>query len=286
MAASEFEDEAVAGGEVGGGQFEWGVRIVAEGIGTCLIKKNIGGRGEKEPVEILVEEFEKLGAIGFCGQGNGAVVGAVGVATGLHIAIRLIVSEIISIKREAAGPRAVGEKGGGTVAVVKVEIEDGTCADGACGAERFESKDEAVKSTETFPVIGTSVVESAGDGGGDTVAEGGLSGGEDGAVGQENGGVEARAPWESLRFGKSTRISCFDGANIFRGMNAEKVCWGKGSGAKEMNAGEASGAIGDELKLFDRHSVFADGSGGVGVMKGFDHNWVGGSKGIGVEPVG
>jgi hypothetical protein len=67
VAAGEFEDKAIAGFEVVGPEIERGVWVIAEGIGTSLVKEYIGRGGMEKTRKILLKKFEKLGAIGFCG---------------------------------------------------------------------------------------------------------------------------------------------------------------------------------------------------------------------------
>ncbi len=67
VAAGEFEDEAVAGFEVGGSEIERGVGVIAKGIGASLVEEEIGRGGMEKARKILLKKFEKLGAIGFCG---------------------------------------------------------------------------------------------------------------------------------------------------------------------------------------------------------------------------
>jgi hypothetical protein len=66
VAAGEFEDKAIAGFEVVGPEIERGVGVIAEGIGTSLVKEYIGRGGMEKARKILLKKFEKLGAIGFC----------------------------------------------------------------------------------------------------------------------------------------------------------------------------------------------------------------------------
>jgi hypothetical protein len=115
------------------------------------------------------------------------------------------------------------EEGGGSVAVVKIEIKNCACANGTSGAKIFESDDKSVKSAVAFPVLGECVVESTGNGAGDAVCESGAGGGEEGAVGEKDGWIELRAPGKLLRFGERTGISSFDGVNIIFGVNTEEI---------------------------------------------------------------
>jgi hypothetical protein len=149
------------------------------------------------------------------------VIWAIGVVQGGDIAVAEVVAVVVAVDGEGAGPRAMMEKGGGPVAVVKIEIENCACANGAGGAKILESDDEPVKSAVAFPVLGGGVMESTGDGGGDAVGESGAGGREDGAVGEKDGGIELRAPGKLLRFGESAGISSFDSVNIIFGVDAE-----------------------------------------------------------------
>ncbi len=183
-------------------------------------------------------------------------------------------------------PRAMMEEGGGPVAVVKIEIKNSACANGAGEAKILESNDEPVKSAVAFPVLGGGVMESTGDGGGYAVGESGAGCREDGAVGEKDGGIELRAPGKLLRFGESAGISSFDGMNIIFGVDTEEILASDRSGQKKADAREFSSAIGDQLKLFYGHGVIPDGSSGGGRVKGFDHSWEGGTRGMGVGPSG
>ncbi len=151
------------------------------------------------------------------------VIGAIGVVQGGDIAVAEIVTVVVAVDREGAGPRAMMEKGGGSVAVVEIEIKNCACANGAGGAKILEGDDKAVKSAVAFPVLGGGVMESTGDGAGDAVGESGAGGGEDGSVGEKNGRIELRAPGELLRFGEWAGISGFDGVNIIFGVNTEEI---------------------------------------------------------------
>jgi len=142
---------------------------------------------------------------------------------GGDIAVAEVVAVVVAVDGEGAGPRAMMEKGGGPVAVVKIEIKNCACANGAGGAKILESDDEPVKSAVAFPVLGGCVMESTGDGAGDAVDESGAGGGEDGTIGEKDGGIELRAPGKLLRFGEWAGISSFDGVNIIFGMNAEEI---------------------------------------------------------------
>jgi hypothetical protein len=149
------------------------------------------------------------------------VIGAIRVVQGRDIAVAEVVAVVVAVDREGAGPRAMMEKGGGPVAVVKIEIKNCACANGTSGAKVFESDDEPVKSAVAFPVLGECVMESTGDGAGDPVGESGAGGGEEGAVGEKDGRIELRAPRKLLRFGESAGIPSFDSVNIIFGVDAE-----------------------------------------------------------------
>jgi hypothetical protein len=129
-------------------------------------------------------------------------------------------------------------------------------------------------------------MESTGDGGGDAVGESGAGSGEDGSVGEKDGRIELRAPGKLLRFGERTGISSFDGVNIIPGVDTEEVLAGDRGGQKKADTGNFSSAIGDELKLFHGHGVIPNGGSGGGRVKGFDHSWEGGRRGMGVGPSG
>jgi hypothetical protein len=184
VAAGKLEDEAITGFEVGGSEIERRVGVIAEGIGTSLVEEEIGRGGMEKARKILLKKFEKVGAIGFCRQRDGAVIGAIGVVQGGDIAVAEVVAVVVAVDGEGAGPRAMMEKGGGSVAVVKIEIKNSACANGAGGAKILESDNEPVKSAVAFPVLGGCVMESTGDGAGDAVGESGAGGREDGAVGE------------------------------------------------------------------------------------------------------
>ena len=173
--------------------------------------------------KILLKKFEKLRAIGFCRQGDGVVIGAIGVVQGGDIAVAEVVAVVVAVDGKGAGPRTMMEQGGGPVAVVKIEIKNCACANGAGGAKILESDDEPVKSAVAFPVLGGGVMESTGDGPGDAVGESGAGGREDGAVGEKDGRIKLRTPGKLLRFGERTGISSFDSLNIIFGMNAEEI---------------------------------------------------------------
>jgi hypothetical protein len=201
VSTGKFEDQTVAGFEIGSAEVERGVGIVAQGIGSGLIKKEVGRCRAKKEGEILLQNFQKLGAVGFGGKFDGAVVGAVVVVTGGDIAVADVVPVIISVDRKSPGPRAIFEKGGGAITVMKVEIENRTGVDGAAMVESFQGNDQSVESAESLPVVGTGVVETAGDGGGDSVGKSGTSGGQDGTVGVENRRVKLGRPRKLLGFG-------------------------------------------------------------------------------------
>jgi hypothetical protein len=151
------------------------------------------------------------------------VIWAIGVVQGGDIAVAEVVAVVVAVDGEGVGPWAMMEEGGGPVAVVKIEIKNCACANGAGRAKILESDDEPVKSAVAFPVLGECVMESTGNGGGDAVGESGAGGGEDGAVGEKDGRIELRAPGELLRFGESSGISSFDSVNIIFGVNAEEI---------------------------------------------------------------
>ncbi len=223
VAAGEFEDEAVAGFEVGGSEIERGVWVIAEGIGAGLVEEEIGRGGMEKARKILLKKFEKVRAIGFCRQGDGVVIGAIGVVQGGDIAVAEVVAVVVAVDREGSGPWAKMEEGGGPVTVVEIEIENCARTNGASRAKILESDDEPVKSAEAFPVLGGGVMESTGDGGGDAVGESGAGSGEDGSVGEKDGGIELRAPGKLLRFGERTGISSFDSVNIIFGVDTEEI---------------------------------------------------------------
>ena len=142
---------------------------------------------------------------------------------GGDIAVAEVVAVVVAVDGKGAGPRSVMEQGGGPVAVVKIEIKNCACANGAGGAKILESDDEPVKSAVAFPLLRGCVMESTSDGTGDAVGEGGAGGREDGAVGEKYGGIELRTPGKLLRFGKRTGISSFDSVNIIFGVDAVEV---------------------------------------------------------------
>jgi hypothetical protein len=229
VATGEFEDEAIAGFEVGGSEIERGVWVIAEGIGAGLVEEEIGRGGMEKARKILLKKFEKLGTIGFCRQRDGVVIGAIGVVQGGDIAVAEVVAVIVAVDGEGAGPRTMMEEGSGPVAVVKIEIENCACANGASGAKILESDDEPIKSAVAFPVLGGCVMKSTGDGAGDAVGESGAGGREDGTVGEKDGRIELRAPGKLLRFGERTGISSFDSVNIIFGVDSEEILasdWG------------------------------------------------------------
>jgi hypothetical protein len=145
------------------------------------------------------------------------------VVQGGDITVAEVVAVVVAVDREGAGPRAMMEKGGGPVAVVKIEIKNCARTNGTNGAKVFESDDESVKSAVAFPVLGGCMMESTGNGGGDAVGESRAGGGEEGAVGEKDRRIELRAPGKLLRFGESSGISSFDSVNIIFGVNAEEV---------------------------------------------------------------
>ena len=151
------------------------------------------------------------------------VIGAIGVVQGGDIAVAEVVAVVVAVDGEGVGPWAMMEEGGGAVAVVKIEIKNCACANGAGGAKIFESDDESVKSAVAFPVLGGGVMESTGDGAGDAVGESGAGSCEDGAVGEKDGGIELRTPGKLLGFGERTGISSFDSVNIIFGVDAEEI---------------------------------------------------------------
>jgi len=151
------------------------------------------------------------------------VIGAISVVQGGDITVAEVVAIVVAVDREGAGPRAMMEKGGGPVAVVKIEIKNCACANGTSGAKVFESDDEPVKSAVAFPVPVECVMESTGNGGGDAVGESGAGGGEEGAVGEKDAGIELRAPGKLLGFGERTGITSFDSVNIIFGVDAEEI---------------------------------------------------------------
>lgn len=152
------------------------------------------------------------------------------------IAVAEVVAVVISVDGKGVSPRSVGQKGSGSVAVVKIEIENCACANGPCGTEVFKCDDQAVESAEAFSVLGGGVMESAGDGGGDPVGESGAGGREDGPVSEKDRRIELRAPRKLLRFGECTGISSFDGVNIILGMDTEEVVASDRGGWKKADA--------------------------------------------------
>jgi len=151
------------------------------------------------------------------------VIGAISVVQGGDITVAEVFAIVVAVDREGAGPRAMMEKGGGPVAVVKIEIKNCACANGTSGAKVFESDDEPVKSAVAFPVPVECVMKSTGNGAGDAVGESGAGGGKDGSVGEKDGRIELRAPGKLLRFSERTGISSFDGVNIIFGVNTEEI---------------------------------------------------------------
>ena len=142
---------------------------------------------------------------------------------GGDIAVAEVVAVVVAVDGKGAGPRTVMEQGGGPVAVVKIEIKNCACANGAGGAKTLKGDDEPVESAVAVPVLGEGVMESTGDSGCDAVGESGAGGREDGAVGEKDGGIKLRAPGKLLRFGERTGISSFDSMNIILGVDAEEV---------------------------------------------------------------
>jgi hypothetical protein len=151
------------------------------------------------------------------------VIEAISVVQGGDIAVAEVVAVVVAVDGEGAGPWAMMEEGGGSVAVVKIEIKNCACANGTSGAKIFESDDKSVKSAVAFPVLGECMMESTSNGAGDAVDESGPSGGEEGAVGEKDGRIELRAPRKLLRFGESAGIPSFDSVNIIFGVNAEEI---------------------------------------------------------------
>ena len=109
VAAGELEDEAIAGFEVVGPQIERRVGVIAKGIGAGLIEEEIGRGGMEKARKILLKKFEKLRAIGFCRQGDGVVIGAIGVVQGGDIAVAEVVAVVVAVDGEGAGPRTMME---------------------------------------------------------------------------------------------------------------------------------------------------------------------------------
>ena len=109
VATGEFEDEAIAGFEVGGSEIERGVGVIAEGIGASLVEEEIGRGGMEKARKILLKKFEKLGTIGFCRQRDGVVIGAIGVVQGGDIAVAEVVAVVVAVDGEGAGPRTMME---------------------------------------------------------------------------------------------------------------------------------------------------------------------------------
>ena len=66
--AGEFKDQAVACLEVGGPEVERGVRVVAQGVGAGLIKKEIGRCRVKKKGKVLLENFQELWPVGLGGE--------------------------------------------------------------------------------------------------------------------------------------------------------------------------------------------------------------------------
>jgi hypothetical protein len=271
MSPGKFEDQTVAGLKISGAEVEWGVGIVPQGIGSGLIKKEVGRSRAKKEGEILFQNLQELGAVGFGRKLDGAVVGAVVMVTGRDIAVTDIVPVIISVDGKSPGPGAIFEKGGGAIAVMKVEIEDGSGLDDAATLEFFQGNDQSVESAESLPMVGTGVVETAGDGGGDSVGKSGTCGGQDGTIRVEDGRVEPGRPRKLLGFGQFLWGSGLDGADVILGVDLEKILAGNGGRGENSDAGKVGCAVSDKLELFHRHGVFPDGGGGLGMVKGFDH---------------
>jgi hypothetical protein len=129
VTSGEFKHQTIPGLEVGGAEVERGVGVVAEGIGPGLIQQKIGRGGVEKARKILLQNFQKLGAIGLRGKFDGKMVRAVVVMSLGNVAVADVVPVVVAVDGECPRPRATMQKGSGAVAVMEVKIEDGGCAD-------------------------------------------------------------------------------------------------------------------------------------------------------------
>jgi hypothetical protein len=183
VTSGEFKHQTIPGLEVGGAEIEWRVRVVAEGVGPCLIQQKIGRGGFEKAWKILLQDFQKLGAVGFRGEFDGKMVWAVMVMSLGNVAVADVVPIVVAVDGEGTSPRATVQKGSGPVTVMEVKIENGGCADRGVLTEIFKGDHEAVECAKAFPVIGAGVMKAAGDSGGNSVGESRASSGQNCAVG-------------------------------------------------------------------------------------------------------
>ena len=183
VTSGEFKHQTIPGLEVGGAEVERRVGVVAERVGSGLIQEKIGRGGVEKARKILLQDFQKLGAVGLRGKFDGKMVRAVVVMPLGNVAVADVIPVVVAVDRERPRPRATVEKGSGAVAVMEIKIEDSGSADRGVLTEIFQSDHEAVEGAKAFPVVGTGVMKAAGDGGGNSVGESRAGGGQNRAVG-------------------------------------------------------------------------------------------------------
>ena len=286
MTAEEGKDVTIPRLQVRRSEVERGVRIVPKRVGPGLKKHQIGRRGLEEPGQVLLKDFEKMRTVGVGRKSHGKMIGAIGMFLLGHIPKTDVIPVVVAVDGELADPGAILDELGSAVPVMKIEVEHGSRAKGAGAVEFFQGDHQAVERAETFAVIGARMMKTTGDGGGDAVGKGRGGGRMDGAAGEADGFVKTRHPGKLLGLGQRAGFSGFNRADVVVGVNAEQIGAGDRFLAQQADAFEFGHAVGDELKLFHRHSVFADGGGLTGMVKGFDHVRVGGINGTGEGPSG
>jgi len=183
VTSGEFKNQTIPCLEVGGAEVERGVGVVAKGVSTGLIQEKIGRGGVEKARKILLQDFQKLGAVGLRGKFDGKMVRAVVVMSLRDVAVADVVPVVVAVDGECPRPRATAKKGGGAVAVMKIKIENGGCTDRGVLTEIFEGDHQAVEGAKAFPMIGARVMKTAGDGGRNSVDEGRAGGRQNRSVG-------------------------------------------------------------------------------------------------------
>lgn len=173
------KDDAVAAAEPFLGHGEFAEFVFAEGVDAGLVEDDLGREGE-DAGEDGFELGKELVVAGIVGQGD------------VDLALLLAEREVVGpVHGEGEHVGVVLIDGGGAIALMDIEIDDGDAADEAERAEMLNGDGDVVEDAEACALMGEGVMGATGEIAAEAVLHG-IEGRGDGATDGSEGAVDER----------------------------------------------------------------------------------------------
>ncbi len=241
-----LENHSVTTGKTLEGEAQTTELIEAVGIGPGEVIDDIGLKPRTDGFEGSVEMFKIHFIIGTIGEANIKVTG------GFYGGVIVF---LMDGKREDIG--VILEDKCATLSMMDVEVNEEGSPKGFFELAFTDGDGDVVEHTESFPVIGEGMMESAADMDSESTLAGDL-GSEHGSTAHDFHGFHDRGrPWDfhdhDFRLGEAALFNFID---VSWGMDEEEVSAVNGFGFDNVKAGFE---LGFGFKTFDYPAVFIDG---------------------------